>query len=79
MVTRTIKTHADVLSFMRHTLGFWPHDNLVWITRDTNRIAAMQIRATGWLPIVPRMVTVTSQPVSVGGTPFPAARAGAPG
>jgi hypothetical protein len=36
----TIKTPADVLSFVRHTLGFWPQESLVCITLDANRIGA---------------------------------------
>ncbi|GAA5194039.1 hypothetical protein GCM10023346_20540 [Arthrobacter gyeryongensis] len=40
METLTIKTPADVLSFIGHTLGFWPHESLVCITIDTNRIGA---------------------------------------
>ena len=36
----TIKTPADVLSFIGHTLGFWPHESLVCITLDTNRVGA---------------------------------------
>jgi hypothetical protein len=34
----TIKTPADVLSFVGHTLGFWPHWSLVCITLDANRV-----------------------------------------
>ena len=36
----TIKTPADVLSFIGHTLGFWPHESLVCITLDANRVGA---------------------------------------
>ena len=36
----TIKTPADVLSFVGHTLGFWPQESLVCITLDTNRVGA---------------------------------------
>ncbi|WP_104140081.1 DUF4192 family protein [Arthrobacter sp. ZGTC131] len=36
----TIKTPADVLSFIGHTLGLWPHESLVCITLDANRIGA---------------------------------------
>jgi hypothetical protein len=36
----TIKTPADVLSFVGHTLGFWPQESLVCITLDANRIGA---------------------------------------
>ncbi|MFH5877279.1 DUF4192 domain-containing protein [Arthrobacter sp. NA-172] len=40
METLTIKTPADVLSFIGHTLGFWPKESLVCVTIDTNRIGA---------------------------------------
>nr|WP_043429669.1 DUF4192 family protein [Arthrobacter sp. FB24] len=36
----TIKTPADVLSFVGHTLGFWPHESFVCITLDANRVGA---------------------------------------
>jgi hypothetical protein len=36
----TIKTPADVLSFNGHTLEFWPHESLVCITQDANRVGA---------------------------------------
>jgi hypothetical protein len=36
----TIKTPADVVSFIGHTLGFWPHESLVCITLDANRVGA---------------------------------------
>jgi hypothetical protein len=36
----TIKTPADVLSFIGHTLGFWPQESLVCITLDANRVGA---------------------------------------
>jgi len=36
----TIKTPADVLSFVGHTLGFWPQESLVCITLDANRVGA---------------------------------------
>jgi hypothetical protein len=36
----TIKTPADVLSFVGHTLGFWPHESLVCISLDANRVGA---------------------------------------
>ena len=32
----TIKTPADVLSFIGHTLGFWPRESLVCITVADN-------------------------------------------
>lgn len=38
METLTIKTPADVLSFIGHTLGFWPQESLVCITLDTNHV-----------------------------------------
>ncbi|WAH97387.1 DUF4192 family protein [Arthrobacter sp. MMS18-M83] len=38
METLTIKTPADVLSFIGHTLGFWPQESLVCITLYTNHI-----------------------------------------
>ncbi|KRE59416.1 hypothetical protein ASG92_22580 [Arthrobacter sp. Soil736] len=40
METLTIKSPADLLSFIGHTLGFWPHESLVCITVDTDRIGA---------------------------------------
>ncbi|WP_240987026.1 DUF4192 domain-containing protein [Arthrobacter sp. Soil736] len=40
METLTIKSPADLLSFIGHSLGFWPHESLVCITVDTNRIGA---------------------------------------
>lgn len=36
----TIRTPADVLSFVGHTLGFWPHESLVCITLSDNHIGA---------------------------------------
>jgi hypothetical protein len=36
----TIKTPSDVLSFIGHTLGFWPHESLVCITLNENNIVA---------------------------------------
>lgn len=36
----TIKTPSDVLSFIGHTLGFWPQESLVCITLNDNRIGA---------------------------------------
>ncbi|MDQ0826025.1 hypothetical protein QFZ60_002198 [Arthrobacter sp. B2I5] len=36
----TIKTPADVLSFIGHTLGFWPQESLVCITMNENSIGA---------------------------------------
>jgi hypothetical protein len=36
----TIRTPADVLSFVGHTLGFWPQESLVCITMSDNRIGA---------------------------------------
>jgi len=37
----TIKTPADVLSFIGHTLGFWPQESLVCITLHENSIGAI--------------------------------------
>ncbi|MDP9989195.1 DUF4192 domain-containing protein [Arthrobacter sp. KFRI-F3372] len=36
----TIKTPSDVLSFIGHTLGFWPQESLVCITMNDNSIGA---------------------------------------
>ncbi|NUT71932.1 DUF4192 family protein [Pseudarthrobacter sp. C4D7] len=36
----TIKTPSDVLSFIGHTLGFWPQESLVCITMKDNSIGA---------------------------------------
>jgi hypothetical protein len=36
----TIKTPADVVNFIGHTLGFWPHEGLVCITMGANRVGA---------------------------------------
>jgi hypothetical protein len=36
----TIKTPSDVLSFIGHTLGFWPQESLVCITLNDNGIGA---------------------------------------
>lgn len=36
----TIKSPADLLSFIGHTLGFWPQESLVCLTLDTNHIGA---------------------------------------
>ncbi|MDQ0144655.1 DUF4192 domain-containing protein [Pseudarthrobacter niigatensis] len=36
----TIKTPSDVLSFIGHTLGFWPQESLVCITMNENSIGA---------------------------------------
>lgn len=40
METLTIKTPADVLSFIGHTLGFWPRESLVCITLADNHVGA---------------------------------------
>jgi hypothetical protein len=40
METLTIKSPADLLSFIGHTLGFWPQESLVSLTLDTNQIGA---------------------------------------
>jgi hypothetical protein len=34
----TIKSPADVLSFVGHTLGFWPRESLVCITLVDNHV-----------------------------------------
>ncbi|SEQ79808.1 DUF4192 family protein [Arthrobacter sp. OV608] len=36
----TITTPSDVLSFIGHTLGFWPQESLVCITLNENSIGA---------------------------------------
>jgi hypothetical protein len=36
----TIKTPPDVLSFIGHTLGFWPKESLVCITLNENNVGA---------------------------------------
>jgi hypothetical protein len=36
----TIKTPVDVLSFIGHTLGFWPHESLVCITLANDHVGA---------------------------------------
>ncbi|WP_394525591.1 DUF4192 domain-containing protein [Paenarthrobacter nicotinovorans] len=36
----TIKNPADLLSFIGHTLGFWPQESLVCITLDNNNVGA---------------------------------------
>jgi hypothetical protein len=36
----TIKTPTDVLSFIGHTLGFWPQESLVCITLANNHVGA---------------------------------------
>lgn len=36
----TIKDPADLLSFIGHTLGFWPEENLVCITLDNDKVGA---------------------------------------
>ena len=36
----TITTPSDVLSFIGHTLGFWPKESLVCITLNENSIGA---------------------------------------
>ena len=40
METLTIKSPADLLSFIGHTLGVWPQESLVCLTLDTNHIGA---------------------------------------
>ncbi|MGJ0383843.1 hypothetical protein [Paenarthrobacter nicotinovorans] len=34
----TIKNPADLLSFIGHTLGFWPEESLVCITSTTTKL-----------------------------------------
>ena len=36
----TIKDPADLLSFIGHTLGFWPQESLVCITLDKGKVGA---------------------------------------
>ncbi|UVJ41184.1 DUF4192 domain-containing protein [Arthrobacter sp. CJ23] len=36
----TIKNPADLLSFIGHTLGFWPQESLVCITLDQSKVGA---------------------------------------
>lgn len=40
----TIKTPADVLSFIGHTLGFWPQESLVCITPADNHVGPNPLR-----------------------------------
>ena len=40
METLTIKSPADLLSFIGHTLGFWPQESLVCLALDTSHIGA---------------------------------------
>ena len=40
METLTIKTPADALCFIGHTLGFWPRESLVCITLVDNHVGA---------------------------------------
>ncbi|MGM9474418.1 DUF4192 domain-containing protein [Pseudarthrobacter sp. YS3] len=40
MEALTIKSPADVLSFVGHTLGFWPRESLVCITLADNHVGA---------------------------------------
>lgn len=44
MEALTIKTPADVLSFVGHTLGFWPKESLVCVTLDKNNIVGATLR-----------------------------------
>ncbi|MDQ0678869.1 hypothetical protein QFZ30_002251 [Arthrobacter pascens] len=44
MEALTIKTPADVLSFVGHTLGFWPKESLVCITLDKKNIVGATLR-----------------------------------
>ncbi|BCW05983.1 DUF4192 family protein [Arthrobacter sp. NtRootA1] len=36
----TVKDPADLLSFIGHTLGFWPQESLVCITLDKDKVGA---------------------------------------
>ncbi|BCW36014.1 hypothetical protein StoSoilA2_20700 [Arthrobacter sp. StoSoilA2] len=36
----TIKDPADLLSFIGHTLGFWPNESLVCVTLDKGKVGA---------------------------------------
>ncbi|WP_422758528.1 DUF4192 family protein [Paenarthrobacter sp. C1] len=36
----TIKDPADLLSFIGHTLGFWPQESLVCVTLSHNNVGA---------------------------------------
>lgn len=36
----TIKDPADLLSFIGHTLGFWPEESLVCVTLDNDKVGA---------------------------------------
>ncbi|WP_281507418.1 hypothetical protein [Arthrobacter rhizosphaerae] len=38
METLTIKSPADLLSFIGHTLCFWLQESLVCLTLDTNHL-----------------------------------------
>jgi hypothetical protein len=40
----TIKTPTDVLSFIGHTLGFWPQESLVCITLDARGVIENVLR-----------------------------------
>ncbi|BCW05807.1 hypothetical protein NtRootA1_19450 [Arthrobacter sp. NtRootA1] len=40
MNSLTIKDPADMLSFIGHTLGFWPTASLVCITLDNDKVGA---------------------------------------
>ncbi|WP_461163162.1 DUF4192 family protein [Arthrobacter sp. R4-81] len=40
METLAIKSPADLLSFIGHTLGFWPQESLVCLTPDINHVGA---------------------------------------
>ena len=40
METFTIKTPADVLSFIGHTPGFWPRESLVCMTLVDDHVGA---------------------------------------
>ena len=44
MEALSIKTPADVLSFVGHTLGFWPKESLVCITLDKKNMVGATLR-----------------------------------
>ncbi|WP_284990641.1 DUF4192 domain-containing protein [Arthrobacter sp. efr-133-TYG-120] len=44
METLAMKTPADVLSFIGHTLGFWPQESLVCITLNRQRLVGSMLR-----------------------------------
>jgi hypothetical protein len=40
METLHITTAADLISLIGHSLGYWPHESLVCISLQTNRMGA---------------------------------------